>query len=219
MELFNFHFANLKNKQLNYNHFTDTYNCPSGITTHINYPSFKVFIKNIMNIVHSNKNKKQLIIIETGTMDINDDNNDNNSINSTLLFNNIVSKYGGILFTCDKDKNKIDNVATKVVSHNLRPINMDSIIFLASLVHNIKTNEIYKTINVHLYLDTYDKNKTDIQNANQCINEFNIIKPYLREGSQILINNAINEEFIALIKKELPNDKLVIDKNQLLYVF
>jgi hypothetical protein len=221
MELFNFHFANLKNKQLNYNQFTNTYNCPSGITTHHNYPSFKVFIENMMKTVHVNKHKKQLIIVETGTMAIydDDDNNNENSVNSTLLFNNIVSKYGGILFTCDKDKNKIDEIAKKVVSHNLRPINMDSIVFLTSLVHNLKTNDTYKTINIHLYFDTYDKNKTDIQNANQCINEFNIIKPYLREGSQILINNAINEEFITLIKKELPNDKLVIDKNQLLYVF
>ena len=94
MELYNFHFANLKNKRLNYNQFTNTYNCPSGIMNHHNYPSCKVFIENLMN----SRNQNQSIIIETGTMSFNNDEIDNeNSINSTLLFNNIVCKYNYIL--------------------------------------------------------------------------------------------------------------------------
>jgi hypothetical protein len=103
MELFNFHFANLKNKQLNYNHFTNVYNCSSGIMNHHNYPSCKVFIENLLKTSINT----QLIIMETGTMSINKQDDNENSINSTLLFNNIVSKYGGILFSCDIDKNKI----------------------------------------------------------------------------------------------------------------
>lgn len=211
MELFNFHFANLKNKQLNYNQFTNIYNCSSGIMHHHNYPSCKIFIENLLKTSINT----QLIIIETGTMSINKQDDNPNSINSTLLFNNIVSKYGGILFSCDIDKNKIDDINKTIVSQNLQLINMDSIIFLSNIIQNLKDKKVI----LHLYLDAYDKNKTDIQNANQCINEYNIIKPYLIPGSQILINNAINETFINLIKKVLPNDKLIIDKYQLLYVF
>lgn len=211
MELFNFHFANLKNKKLNYNQFTNTYDCSSGIMNHINYPSFKVFIENLMNTTYFNN--KQLVIVETGTMAI--DNNNDNSINSTLLFNNIVSKYGGVLLSCDNDKNKLEAIKNKINSSNLQLINADSILFFTDLASKLKDKDVI----LHIYLDTYDKNKTDIQNANQCINEYNIIKPHLTKGSQILINNAINENFITLIKKVLPNDNLVIDKYQLLYVF
>jgi hypothetical protein len=212
MELYNFHFANLKNKRLNYNQFTNTYNCPSGIMNHHNYPSCKVFIENLMN----SRNQNQSIIIETGTMSFNNDEIDNeNSINSTLLFNNIVCKYGGILFSCDINKDKIDAINEKIVSHSIKLINMDSLEFLANLANNLKD----KNVILNIYLDTYDKNKKDIENANHCIKEYNIIKPYLTKGSQILINNATNHSFAVLIKNVLPYENLVIDKSQLLYVF
>jgi len=213
MELYNFHFANLKNKRLNYNQFTNTYNCPSGIMNHHNYPSFKVFIENLMN---NNKNQNPLVIIETGTMSINNDESDHeNTTKSTLLFNNIVSKYGGILFSCDINKDKIDAINEKIVSHNIKLINADSLEFLANLANNLKD----KNVILNIYLDTYDKNKKDIENANQCIKEYNIIKPYLTKGSQILINNANNDNFAVFIMNILPRENLVIDKYQLLYVF
>jgi len=213
MELFNFHFNNLKIKQLDYNQFSDTYNCPSGIKNHIYYPSFKRFFQNMINDIKGN----QLLIIETGCTSFNDD--DENDIQSTVLFNNLVSKYGGIFFTCDKNKNKIDNITKKIISHNIRPINMDSVLFFDSLIVNLKNNDKLKRVIIHIYLNNYDKNKSYVQNANQCINEYITIQPYLTKGSQIIINTYNDDNFTSLIKKELPNDKLIIDKEHLLYLF
>jgi len=213
MELFNFHFNDLKIKQLDYNQFSDIYNCPSGIKNHIYYPSFKKFFQNMIKDIKNN----QLIIVEIGSTSFNDD--DENDIKSTILFNNVVSKYGGIFFTCDIDKNKINDINKKIVSHNIRPINMDSVLFFNSLIINFKNNDNFKNIILHIYLNSYDKNKSYIQNANQCINNYIIIHPYLNKGSQIIINTHNDDNFTSLIKKELPNDKLIIDKEHLLYLF
>ena len=210
MELFNFHFANLKNKQLSYNQFTNTYDCSSGIKNHNFYPSFKVFIENLVK----NENKKQLIIIETYF--VNNDNTEND-VNSTVLFNNIVSKYGGILFSCNKINNNDNNA--KINSQNIRYINMDSVIFLDSLTVNLKHNDTYKNVFLNIYLNTYNKNKSSIENANHYINEYKAIKPYLSNGSQIIINTFNDDNFTSLIKKEFPNNNLIFDKNQLIYLF
>jgi len=150
---------------------------------HYSYPYFHKFVGEIT--------PQSSIIIEIGIKEEN---------KSTLIFNAIANKYNGNFITSDNNE-EIVNTFTNKVGVRTQVIKETPIMFIYNLVSYLKTNE-----KVHLHLNMYDTNLTEIENANIYLNAYYIAKSILIPGSQILVNTNNNETLINILKKEIPQD-------------
>jgi len=150
---------------------------------HYSYPYFHKFVGEITS--------QSSIIIEIGIKEEN---------KSTLIFNAIANKYNGNFITSDNNE-EIINTFTNKVGVRTQVIKETPIMFIYNLVSYLKTNE-----KVHLHLNMYDTNLTEIENANIYLNAYYIAKSILIPGSQILVNTNNNETLINILKKEIPQD-------------
>lgn len=166
-----------------------------------NYPNFKEFIKNLM------ENYNNSIIVKIGLL------NDNKS---SYLFDRIIKKYGGNFLVCDNCPHRINAIKT-IISEKSQIITEDPIIFSINLKESLIN---YPNIKLNIFLDLYDLNITSIENANNYLNIYYMLKGFLNEGSQLLINNPKNTDFINIIEKEIINYKRKdIQDSQILYTF
>jgi len=161
------------------------------------------FIKNLMNSYNDT------LIIKIGI---------SNNYDTTYLFNKIVMKYGGNYLLCDTDSNKIAEIKENF-GINSQVYLEEPIKFINHIKEIVKNNHNYQKLKLHIIIDFYDLNLTPIQNANNYLNIYFIIKSLLISGSQILITNANNPEFINIIKKELNNNSNFEDYNYFLISF
>ncbi len=152
-------------------------------SNHYSYPYFHKFVGEIT--------PQSSIIIEIGIKEEN---------KSTLIFNAIANKYNGNFITSDNNE-EIINTFTNKVGVRTQVIKETPIMFIYNLVSYLKTNE-----KVHLHLNMYDTNLTEIENANIYLNAYYIAKSILIPGSQILVNTNNNETLINILKKEIPPD-------------
>lgn len=166
-----------------------------------NYPNFKEFIKNLMESYNNT------IIVKIGLL------NDNKS---TYLFDRIINKYGGNFLVCDNCPNRINGIRT-IISEKSQIIIEDPIIFSINLKESLIN---YPNIKLNIFLDLYDLNITSIENANIYLNIYYMLKGFLNQGSQLLINNPKNTDFINIMEKEIINyKKKDIQDSQILYTF
>jgi len=152
-------------------------------SNHYSYPYFHKFVEGIT--------PQTSIIIEIGIKDEN---------KSTLIFNAIANKYNGNFITSDNNE-EIVNTFTNKVGVRTQVIKETPIMFIYNLVSYLKANE-----KVHLHLNMYDTNLTEIENANIYLNTYYIAKSILIPGSQMLVNTNNNETLINILKKEIPQD-------------
>lgn len=152
-------------------------------SNHYSYPYFHKFLGEIT--------PQSSIIIEIGIKEEN---------KSTLIFNAIANKYNGNFITSDNNE-EIINTFTNKVGVRTQVIKETPIMFIYNLVSYLKTNE-----KVHLHLNMYDTNLSEIENANIYLNTYYIAKSILIPGSQILVNTNNNETLINILKKEIPQD-------------
>lgn len=150
---------------------------------HYSYPYFHKFVGEITS--------QSSIIIEIGIKEEN---------KSTLIFNAIANKYNGNFITSDNNE-EIINTFTNKVGVRTQVIKETPIMFIYNLVSYLKTNE-----KVHLHLNMYDTNLTEIENANIYLNAYYIAKSIFIPGSQMLVNTNNNETLINILKKEIPKD-------------
>jgi len=184
MELFKFHFDNLKER-----------------SNHYSYPYFYKFVEKLMKpeIFPSS------IIVEIGI---------GNSNRSTIIFDAIANKYNGNFIICDNNQDNINKLTNKLGTRT-QIINETTIMFIYNLVTYIKANENFKTSKIHVHLNMYDTNLTDIENANIYLNCYYIAKSLFISGSQLLVNTNNNEKLITILKKEIPCDYHIdINENQ-----
>lgn len=152
-------------------------------SNHYSYPYFHKFVGEIT--------PQLSIIIEIGIKEEN---------KSTLIFNAIANKYNGNFITSDNNE-EIINTFTNKVGVRTQVIKETPIMFIYNLVSYLKTNE-----KVHLHLNMYDTNLTEIENANIYLNAYYIAKSIFIPGSQMLVNTNNNETLINILKKEIPQD-------------
>jgi hypothetical protein len=171
MELFESHFAHIDGN-LYYDENAQSYNMFSNFGTpkHINYISFKELFKQMEGL-------KDPIILETGIASA--------GTHSTLLFNEYVRKYGGQFISVD-----INNDLVQRWSGNMCPastlVHDDSVNFLKRWVRENPN----KQANV-VYLDSYDLDWYNYHpSANHGLEEFEAIKPALKENSLLLIDDT-----------------------------
>lgn len=91
-------------------------------------------------------NKSEYLIVETGT--IRQENNFRGDGQSTILFNDFVKQYGGMVISIDNDPQAVELAKTKVDSEYTKVIEGDSVTFLNSFPLKNKIDL--------LYLDSYD---------------------------------------------------------------
>lgn len=159
-------------------------------TNHYSYPYFYKFVEGLTNpnIIPSS------IIIELGIKD-----------KSTIIFDAIANKYNGNFITSDTNDDIINTMVSKVGART-QIIKESTIMFIYNLVTYIKDNQNFKHSRIHLHMNMYDKNLTEIENANIYLNCYYIIKSLFIPGSQLLINTNNNEILISILKKEIPKD-------------
>jgi len=160
------------------------------------------FVKNLLNSYNDT------LIIKIGITE---------DYDITYLFNNIVMKYGGNYLLCDTDTNKIAEIKENF-GVNSQVYLEEPIIFISHVKDIVKNNRNYQKLKLHIIIDLYDNNLTPIQNANNYLNIYFIIKSLLINGSQILINNANIPEFISIIKKEFNNNYSIFEDNKYLLI-
>lgn len=160
------------------------------------------FVKNLLNSYNNT------LIIKIGISE---------NYDTTYLFNNIVIKYGGNYLLCDTNREKVAEIK-KNLGINSNVYIEDPFKFISHIKDIIKNNHKYQQLKLHIILDFYDNNITPIENANNYLNIYFIIKSLLINGSQILINNANIPEFINIIKKELNNNYSNFEDNYYLLV-
>ena len=160
------------------------------------------FVKNLLNSYNDT------LIIKIGITE---------DYDITYLFNNIVMKYGGNYLLCDTNREKIAKINENFGSNSQVYIE-DPFIFISHVKDIVKNNRNYKKLKLHIIIDLYDNNLTPIQNANNYLNIYFIIKSLLINGSQILINNANIPEFISIIKKEFNNNYSIFEDNKYLLI-
>lgn len=157
------------------------------------------------------KQKNFYTIVETGCARIKD--NFLGDGMSTVLFDEFVNFYDGIVFSVDKDKNHC-NLANSLTSDKTIVHHSDSVAFLWNL-------HIDRDIDL-IYLDSYDINfNKPHPSMLHHLKEFCAVLPKLKSGCVVAIDdNKANcgkgyyiKEFMQNINK-----KPVIDDYQLIYV-
>lgn len=157
-------------------------------SNHYSYPYFHKFVGEIT--------PQSSIIIEIGIKEEN---------KSTLIFNAIANKYNGNFITSDNNE-EIVNTFTNKVGVRTQVIKETPIMFIYNLVSYLKANDNFKNTRVHLHLNMYDTNLTEIENANIYINAYYIAKSIFIPGSQMLVNTNNSDTLINILKKEIPPD-------------
>jgi hypothetical protein len=157
-------------------------------SNHYSYPYFHKFVEEITPL--------SSIIIEIGIKEEN---------KSTLIFNAIANKYNGNFITSDNNEEIVNTFINKV-GVRTQVIKETPIMFIYNLVSYLRANDNFKNTKVHLHLNMYDTNLTEIENANIYLNAYYIAKSIFIPGSQILVNTNNNETLINILKKEIPQD-------------
>lgn len=170
MDLFEYHFSQIKNGNLFLNNNEFEMFSGQGEQYHINYLTFKELFKNMLEIKEPN-------IIETGIA--------SSGTYSTYLFNEYIKKYGGKLWSVDTNKNLIE-----INENNMCPgtklIHDDSVTFIKEWVKNNHD----KQVNV-AYLDSYDLDWYDYNlSAQHGLNEYISLQPVLKKNSLLLIDDT-----------------------------
>jgi hypothetical protein len=177
MDLFEWHFQNLNDKNCSFNGKEYVMFGDNFISKHhICYPTFKLFFKHLTEIKEPN-------IIETGSSAY--------GTNSSYLFNEYVRKFGGRFWTVDINKETVDTVRSFLCPAS-SVTEMDSVDFLKKWVNENQLS------NVNVYLDSYDLDWYNPQPSGiHGLNEFLAIKPVLQKDSYLLIDDTpVNTEWI-----------------------
>jgi len=157
------------------------------------------------------KSKNFYVIIETGC--VRNRNNFAGDGMSTLLFDEFVNFYDGIVISVDKNKNHCD-LANSMTSEKTKVYNSDSIPLLWNLNINYDIDLVY--------LDSYDIdfNKPHPSMLHH-LKEFCAILPKLKPGCIIAIDdnkdNCGKGYYIKEFMQNI-NKKLLVDDYQLVYI-
>jgi hypothetical protein len=164
---------------------------------HINYYTFRKFFELLVNI-------KNPIIIETGSNAW--------GVDSSSLFDNFISKYGGTFYTVDINEKIYNNVKNILKNNNSKAFLDDSVNFLK------KFNQISDKKIDAVYLDSYDLDWTNYEDsAIHGKNEFVNLIPHLNNYSIVMIDDTpINPEFLPFRNNIYESVKANYEKNNII---
>jgi len=171
MEIFEEHFKNITGNLIQNDNDNEYKMFGEGaIKRHINYTSFKNAFEQLIKI-------KNPIIIETGSSRW--------GVNSTMLFDSYVRKYGGKFWSVDIDKNTIEDLKSKVCE-NTTMVCDDSVNFLKKWTIEHPDEKVD-----FVYLDSYDIDWLNPEPSQiHGLNEFLAIHLNLKNGSLLLIDDT-----------------------------